>query len=89
VNYTVFEVVGASDWARHEGGLVGVEKPKMSCPDSVLVDETWGASVLGRGNLGGGRKAHLRKGGGGYSAGMQSESWFEILFLNFYFALID
>ena len=43
-----------------------------------MADETRGASVLGKGILGGGREAQLRKGGGGYSAGMQSESWFDL-----------
>ena len=29
----------------------GLKKPEMSCQDLVLVDKTWGASVLGRGDL--------------------------------------
>ena len=49
---------------------------KLSCWSSFLTDETWEASVLSRGDLGGARKEKLREGGGGSLAGMQSGIWF-------------
>ena len=54
VEYIGFEVVGASNWVWHKGG--SWLEPKVSRRDSVLADETQGASVLGRRNLGGSRK---------------------------------
>jgi hypothetical protein len=54
VEYIGFDVVGSSNWVWHEGG--SWLEPKMSRRDSVLADETRGASVLGRENLGGAEK---------------------------------
>ena len=59
------------------GGLVRAKSPKLSCQGSVLPNETWGASVLGRGDLGGARKAKLREGVGGSLAGIQTRIWFD------------
>ena len=59
------------------GGLVGAKSQKLSCQGSVLANETWGASVLGREDLGGAREAKLREGGGGSLAGMQTGIWFD------------
>jgi hypothetical protein len=54
VEYIRSDVVGSSNWVLHEGG--SWLEPKMSRRDSVLADETRGASVLGRENLGGAEK---------------------------------
>ena len=51
VDYTVFEVMGARDWAWHERG------PGWSRWGSVLADKTWGTSGLGREDLGGAGEA--------------------------------
>jgi hypothetical protein len=48
--YTVVEVVVGCDWVRHEGGLVVAKKAKPSCGALVLVNEMWGAFLLGRGD---------------------------------------
>ena len=64
VEYTTFEVMGANNWTWREGG--GWLEPKsqnLSHRGSVLAEETRGASVLGRGDLCGGREAKLRVGG--------------------------
>ena len=63
VEYTAFEVVGASNWTWREGGLVEPKSQNLSHRGSVLAEETRGASVLGRGDLCGGREAKLRMGG--------------------------
>jgi hypothetical protein len=59
------------------GGWLEPKSQKLSRQGSVLADETRGASVLGRGDLGGAREAKLRVGGGGSLAGMQSGIWFD------------
>ena len=77
VEYTRFEVVGASDWAWHKGGLLEPKSQKLSHQGSVLADDTCRASVLGRRDLDGARTAKLREGGGGSLTGMQSGIWFD------------
>ena len=47
--YTVFEVVGASDWAWHKGGPSLGQNPEQSRRCSVLANKTWGHLFLGRG----------------------------------------
>ena len=48
VGYTVFEVVGWSNWARRKGGASWNQNPKPSRRGSVLANETWGGSFSGR-----------------------------------------
>ena len=48
---------------RGEGGWLEPKSQKLSHQGSVLAEEMWEASVLGRGDLCGGREAKLRVGG--------------------------
>jgi hypothetical protein len=54
------------------GGLVGAKQPKMSCWDSVFM----GCLCFGQREPGWGQEILAEEGGS--SAGMQSESWFDL-----------
>ena len=48
VEYTGFEVVGASNWAWHKGHPSWSQNPKPNCWGSVLANQMWWYSFLGR-----------------------------------------
>ena len=69
--------MGTSNWAwRKRGGWLEAKSQKLSRQGPVLEDKIQGASILGRGDLGGAREAKLWEGGGGSLAGMQSGIWY-------------
>ena len=59
------------------GGWLEPKSQKLSRRGSVLADEMWWTSDLGRGDLGGSRKTKLREGRGGSLAGMQAGIWID------------